>query len=117
MNGWISVKDRLPDENEDVLILVGNKMFVARISKGISKQQRREMKEGKLNDPRKEYWGGNGFRSIRRSEVFTPADEDGNNKVPYLWEANTGPMQWFGQKVSHWMQLPKLPWEKEGEQE
>lgn len=115
MNGWISVKDKLPEKKQDVLILVGSKMFVAQIYKGISKQQRKEMREGKLENPVKECWGGSGFCPTRRSEVFTSADECWNNKVPYCWEANAGPMRWFGQEVSHWMPLPKLPWEKEGD--
>ena len=106
---WIPVTERLPDEGEYVLIWVGN-VQVARIEKGISKQERELMKEGAFPDPI-EYGWTYSLRRIgrKRSDCYRACDEDGNNKVPYKWYANGGPMAWFGQEVTHWMPLPKAP--------
>ena len=106
---WISVDERLPDEGEYVLIFADS-IQVARIEKGISKEQREKMKNGELPDPEEPCFAGNiGFRMLRRSILYRSADEFGNNLVPYCWKAHGGPMEWFGQRVSHWMPLPELP--------
>lgn len=110
MSQWISVKDRLPEEDEYVLILMGSQIEVARIEKGISEEERKKMKSGELPD--KEEFGYIPSRpvfTLKRSDLIKPADQWGNNLVPYKWYAKSGPMQWFGQCVSHWMPLPDRP--------
>ena len=52
---WISVKDRLPEENKYVMIWCGE-CQVARIEKGISEEQRKAMKRGELDDPCETGW-------------------------------------------------------------
>ena len=49
---------------------------------------------------------------VKRSDSIKAADQEGNNLVPYIWRARSGPMEWFGQYVTHWMSLPEPP--KEG---
>ena len=99
---WISVKDRLPEENEYVLIWCIGEIQVARIEKGISEEERAKMKRGELPDPEIR-------RGRKRSSCYFGCDVQGNNEVPYRWEANGGPMDWFGQDVTHWMPLPQPP--------
>lgn len=107
---WISVKDRLPNENEYVLILTGSQIEVARIEIGISQEERKKMKSGELPDSEEfGYIPCRGVFTVKRSESIKPADEWGNNTVPYKWYARSGPMQWWGQCVTHWMPLPAPP--------
>lgn len=90
---WISVEDRLPDDNQDVLIYDGNALqwkpsvSVATFSKGRTKE---ELRKG-------------GYLRISCS------DEDGNNKKPYCWRCTHSHMIWFGQYVTHWKPLPEPP--------
>lgn len=110
MSQWISVKDKLPEENEYVLILMGSEIEVARIEKGISEEERAKMKSGELPD--KEEFGyipGRPVFAIKRSDSIKGCDQWGNNTVPYKWYARSGPMQWWGQNVTHWMPLPDHP--------
>ena len=106
-NRWIPVTELLPEENHYVLIWCGS-IQVAEIIKGITEEERAKMKRGELPDPEIGGWKG-----IKRSSVYTSADVHGNNKVPYRWKANGGPMEWFGQKVTHWKPLPAPPKEDE----
>ena len=111
---WISVDERLPDEGEYVLIFAAS-IHVARIEKGITEEQRAKMKNGELPDPEEMCFTGiEGFRMVRRSNLYRSADVFGNNLVPYCWKAHGGPMEWFGQRVSHWMPLPEAPKMKGG---
>ena len=111
--GWISVKDRLPDDEESVLILMGNIVEVAYIKKGISEKQRQEMKRNPLKDTKEECFSFTmGYYKINRSDSYKPYDEYGNNRVPYKWFAQSGPCSWFGQEVTHWMPLPEPPKEE-----
>ena len=106
---WISVKDRLPEEKEYVMIWCGE-CQIARIEKGISKEQREAMKRGELDDPCESGWAlSTGYFTLKRSQAYKACDEQGNNSVPYCWYPNGGPMSWFGQNVTHWMPLPKPP--------
>lgn len=111
---WIPVDERLPAEGEFVLIYVGE-CQVARLEKGISIADRNRMKEGVIADP---IVGYSDFdkQPVKRSDVFKRCDEQGNNKVSYIWIANGGPMQWFGQYATHWMPLPQPPKEGGGEE-
>lgn len=110
MSQWISVKYRLPEENEYVLILLGSQIEVARIEIGISKKEREMMKYGELPD--KDEFGyipERPFFTVKRSATIKESDQWGNNLVPYKWYAQSGPMKWYGQYVTHWMTLPEPP--------
>jgi hypothetical protein len=109
---WIPVSERLPEENKYVLIWCGE-IQVARIEKGISEEERASMKRGELPDPEIMGWTlVDGWSGAKRSRCYFSCDIQGNNKVPYCWKPNGGPMQWFGQDVTYWMPLPEPP--KEG---
>lgn len=106
---WISVEERLPEENEYVLVWVG-KVQVARIEKGITEEYRKKMASGEVADEIEYGWSlSTGITSLKRSKTYRDCDVQGNNKVPYCWKANGGPMKWFGQDVTHWMPLPEAP--------
>jgi hypothetical protein len=82
---WISVLDKLPKNKEKVLILVdGHNIQTGIFYKGRKKEE---------IDP---YQG------------ICSYDQNGNNLVPYKWRADGGPMEWFGQDVTHWMYLPQI---------
>lgn len=99
---WIPCSERLPEENEYVMIWCGE-CQIARIEKGISEEQRKAMKRGELDDPCETGWTlSSGYFTLKRSESYKACDEQGNNRVPYCWYANGGPMRWFGQDVTHW---------------
>ena len=106
---WISVKDRLPEENEYVMIWCGE-CQIARIEKGISEEQRNAMKRGELDDPCETGWTlSSGYFTLKRSQAYKACDEQGNNRVPFCWYSNGGPLRWFGQEVTHWAYLPQPP--------
>ena len=80
---WISVEDRLPEENEYVMIWSGE-CQIARIEKGISEEQRNAMKRGELDDPYETGWTlSSGYFTLKRSQSYKACDEQGNNRVPY----------------------------------
>ena len=106
---WIPVTERLPEENEYVMIWCGE-CQIAKIEKGISEEQRNAMKRGELDDPREICWtSSSGYFQLKRSESYRACDEGWNNKVPYCWRVNGGMMTLFGQNVTHWMPLPEPP--------
>lgn len=111
---WISVDERLPEENVYVLIAVENSIQVARIIKGISEEEREKMKNGELPDPEELCFAADKIITLRRSQLYRSGDVWGNNLVPYYWKANGGPMEWFGQNITHWMPLPEAPKMKGG---
>lgn len=80
---WISVKDRLPEEREKVIILLlDGQIFRAEIRK-------RELLP--------EWW------------YYYAADWD---ELGYMYP-NDGGNWWYGNPVTHWMPLPELPEEVE----
>ena len=104
---WIPVTERLPEESEYVLIWCGE-VHVAEIKKGISRDERESMKQGKIPDPTITVWSRiDGCHGAKRSRLYSEGDEDESNKVPYSWKH--GPYRWLGQKVTHWMPLPEPP--------
>ena len=106
---WISVKERLPEEGKYVIVWVGSAQ-VARIEKGITEEERQKMKNGEIEDRIEYGWSqSTGFMPLKRSDLYKSCDVFGNNLVPYCWKANGGPMEWFGQNVTHWMPLPEPP--------
>lgn len=113
MSRWISVDERLPKEKQYVLIwLWSGSAQVARIEKGISMSERAKMRRGEIENPLISVSNSpfdTGRKAVYRGNLYYGADEHGNNKKPYRWVANGGPMTWFGQEVSHWMPLPERP--------
>ena len=106
---WISVEERLPEEGKYVIVWVGS-VQVARIEKGITEEERQKMKNGEVEDRIEYGWSqSTGFMPLKRSNLYKACDVHGNNRVPYCWKANGGPMEWFGQNVTHWMPLPEPP--------
>ena len=109
---WISVKDRLPEENEYVMIWDGE-LEISKIEKGISEKERELMKNGEINDPVEIGWNmSDGYFKLKRSESYRACDEGWNNSVPYCWYVNGGMTKLFGQNVTHWMPLPEPPKEE-----
>ena len=101
---WIPCSERLPEENVYVLVWCGE-VKIARIIRGISKEQRAKMQEGAIDDPVSWGWNlSNGYFEVKRSESYRTCDEYCNNKVPYCWDCIYGEM--FGQDVKAWMPLP-----------
>lgn len=106
---WIRTKDRLPENGETVIIFDGE-IHIARFERGISVDEREKMKRGEIENPMTMGWNlTNGYFEIKRSETYGRADEGGNNRKPYCWIDQSGPMQWFGQYISYWMPLPEKP--------
>jgi hypothetical protein len=111
---WISVDERLPEEGKCVIVWVGS-VQVARIEKGITEEERQKMKNGEVEDKIEYSWSqSTGCMPLKRSNLYKACDVHGNNRVPYCWKANGGPMEWFGQNVTHWMPLPEPPKMKGG---
>lgn len=90
--GWVDCSVLLPDDKQKVLIFVCNPnsydysnepdtIFTAHFRKG---------------------------KLPKNGEIIEFADQHGNNHVPYRWDG-PGPIDWFGQDVSHWMTLPPEP--------
>lgn len=106
---WISVEDRLPEENVAVLIW-SEIISIAKLEKGITKAEREAMKRGEIEDPEDRAWNlSNGWFWIKRSDAIRSCDEWGNNLKPYCWEVVGGVGQYFGQDVKYWMPLPEKP--------
>ena len=109
---WISVEDKLPENGETILIYAGNyrqgrKYDVARFEKGISQEERQQMKNELLVDEGVNVYS-NGHQVVaKRSSIFTASDEEGNNRKPYSW--TNPPMRYFGQDVTHWAHLLSPP--------
>ena len=114
-SNWIPVTDHLPEERKEdgtplyVLIWCGSYQ-IARIVKGISEEDRAAMKRGEIPDPDVYGWSAyTGTIKYKRSDAYWETDVHGNNRVPYKWYSNGGPMQWNGQEVTHWAYLPDRP--------
>ena len=76
----------------------------------ISQEERQKMKNGEVEDRIEYGWSqSTGCMPLKRSNLYKACDVHGNNRVPYCWNANGGPMEWFGQNVTHWMPLPEPP--------
>jgi hypothetical protein len=119
---WISVNDRLPEGGEYVLAHHNRGTWhddidqknvscvVVKLIKGISRKERQQMIDGKIDDPIIDagWCLSEGYTKSNRSRLYYSQDEDGNNKRPYCW-SSFGPDNFFGQDITHWMPLPKPP--------
>ncbi|WP_298730231.1 DUF551 domain-containing protein [uncultured Subdoligranulum sp.] len=110
---WISVEDRLPEDGQVVLAYDGE-IKIARFHKGISQEERKKMREGKLPNPDVEYEDlSKGICTTKRSNIYLAGDEFANNSVPYSWESPDCIYQWVGLEFYYWMPIPKPPKEEE----
>ncbi len=103
---WIKVKDQLPPEGKYILARHSRGSWidsrdqenvncvVVRLEKGISSKERERLSKGNQKD-------------IERSNEIRGCDQGGNNKVPYCFY-EFGPDSFFGQDISHWMEIPSL---------
>ncbi len=121
---WISTKDKLPEEGKYVLARHNRGTWndstdqenvncvVVKLKKGISKEERELMKNGKLESKTTKIidcgglWAGSS-RDIPRHNITRPSDEHSNNLVPYNWES-FGADSFFGQSITHWMPIEPL---------
>jgi len=87
---WISVKNRLPENKQKVLIYYPNDRYFF---------------NGK-SDCISAAWFIKGKTREEADKLgsYSAEDQFGNNLVPYYWEGD-GPMAWFGQDVTHWMPI------------
>lgn len=111
---WIT--DRLPEERKYVLVRLNKDNWidkddpenvycvVAKLIRGISKEERENMKTGKIHCPTVKING----EDIPRWRVEQAGDEAGNNLVPYSWHP-FGPGTFFGQEVIGWMHIEPFP--------
>jgi hypothetical protein len=114
---WTSTKDSLPPEGIYVLVHLNKNNWgdssdqegvyfkTAKLTKGISEQDRKDMEKNLLPNPLERFYGGG---SARRSEVYKNCDQHANNRVPYCWNG-FGTDYFFGQEVDYWMPIPAIP--------
>lgn len=76
---WISVKERLPKDGQLVIVW-------------------------------QDYMFGHGVNVAKfyTQKQYNLQDRT-NNKKPYYWKAPAGPMEWFGQDITYWMETPNPP--------
>lgn len=104
---WISTNEQLPNNGDLVLVIHGMEIETAQFAKGISKQERELMENGKLPNQQELGWClADGLISSKRSRIFKPEDEEGNNLVPYCWRVSGNRI--FGQDIEYWAKLPNL---------
>lgn len=108
---WISTKDRLPEEGKWVLARHNRGTWiddndqenvncvVVMLVRGISKEERKLMKEGKSDTVF--------YEGLKRQDIYMAEDEHENNLVPYMWEM-FGPDSFLGQEITHWTQITPL---------
>lgn len=100
---WISVKDKLPENNQRVLIWNGG-VDVATFKRGISEVEREKMKAGEIPDWEEEGWCGTmGYITHKRSSIHKAYDEWANNLLPYGWDVGFSVL--FGQNVDYWADI------------
>ena len=104
---WIETCIALPDADEKVLVIHCGEIKTATFKQGISQNGRERMKNGELPNTEDSYWDSlNGYHTVKRSDIYTSADEFGNNLVPYCWDICVHKI--FGQEIKYWAKLPNL---------
>lgn len=120
---WISVEEALPEDGKYVLIHLtkdnwhdstdnfGVYCKVAKICRGISKEDREKMKRGEMEDEESIGWtypNDIPTKNVsKRSSVYMIGDESDNNHKPYSWK-EFGICSFWGQEVDYWMPIPEL---------
>jgi hypothetical protein len=91
---WVDVNERLPEHGQYVLIKTnitnctghGGRLLQYHVAT---------------------FYRGRPQSEVQRTRLREWADEDGNNLRPYRW-GGEGPMDFFGQVVTHWMPISAL---------
>jgi len=118
---WIRTEDRLPEEGKYVIAKHNRGTWydsddqenvntvVVKLVRGISEKEREDMK-GTDKDYQVRPPEDHGSYKISglRSDTYKQGDEDGNNTVPWKWDS-FGPDSFFGQSITHWMEILDLP--------
>lgn len=114
---WICTEFELPPEGQAVLIFDGG-INIGQLERGISKEEREKMRRGEIDDPTEVSYafvdGIDREYKHRRSEMYAPADEWGNNRKAYGWVAS-GRGWLYGQDVRWWRPLPAPPSKEEAD--
>lgn len=92
---WNKVTEKLPKNNQHVLIIVNGKIEIAIFEMGKLREDFPKQKRDKEGNNSVPY-------------TITRADQFGNNLVPYRW-IGIGPMSWFGQDVLYWTEADIIP--------
>ena len=99
---WFLCEECLPPENTEVLTYGGYGYNIAKLQKGISKEERQKMQKREIEDPQLYGWNlSNGYFKYKRSESYPSCDENFNNLKPYNWKLQNG-NELFGQDVKAW---------------
>lgn len=104
---WFNTANKLPNNEEYVLVIFDGEIKTAEFAKGISQKEREQMENGELPNPLESGWClSEGWSSFKRSESYNAEDEHGNNLVPYCWYIDGNNV--FGQDIKYWAVLPNL---------
>lgn len=110
---WINTADFLPPERKYVLVRHNGNWFdkddqenvrlaVAKLVKGISEEDRENMKNGLTPLEHQTCFDGDyRAKTYERWKIYKGEDQHANNLVPYKWET-FGPTSFFGQDVTMW---------------
>lgn len=105
VGGWQDASDKLPPEGRYVLAHLSNDNWGdstdpegvyhgwVKLRRGATAEELEKMRSGEMPEDGKEH--------------ITAADEWGNNKRPYCWEA-FGAATYFGQDVDYWMDVDRV---------
>lgn len=120
MSEWISTKDKLPPEGKYVIAKHNRGTWIdkqdqenvntviVKLVRGISMDEREKMKSGDIPETTEQTWClSDGIKNTKRSSIYMPEDEQGNNLVPYYWK-EFGSDSFFGQTITHWTPIPPL---------
>lgn len=89
---WINRTDGLPEDGQLVLIHLNYVSTIYRDENGIDRWWEYRVAQFECG------------KIPKQGEAIDPADQDGNNLVPYRWVS--GPYSWLGQWVERWAPLP-----------
>lgn len=104
---WFNTADKLPENEEKVLVILWGEIKTAKFAKGISQKEREQMNNGELPNPLESGWCiADGFMTFTRSRAYKAEDENGNNLMPYCWYIDGHNL--FGQDIKWWAKLPDL---------
>lgn len=112
---WIKTEKKLPDDGKWVLAKWGDKVVAVKFLRGISKETRRKMESGEIENPEVERTCPCcGITTIKkRSELTYVCDEGAENrysipsenKTPYCWRSRKYRRDINGQEIEEWMPL------------
>jgi len=91
----------------------GVNFVVVKLVKGISKAQRNTLSILRITKTVRQFVDtsitptGCCIKHSLACNLYSGCDEWGNNEKPYNWES-FGPSSYFGQEITHWMEIPKV---------